>query len=167
MKKPSTKLVAVLAAALLVPVLALAGPGMAHPGADSAMGMLHHQLLSKLNLTPDQQAQIKTIFANHKSAAATSMTQRQQAHAQLMNVITSGTFDEAAVRTAAQAVAQQQVEDAVNHAKMFSEAWQVLNADQQATAKKLIADAQAKQQARIQRMQARQAAPAGQSNGNQ
>ena len=84
-----------------------------------------------LNLTDDQKAQIQKItdsFRENDQALHEQMRTLHQNQADPM----SGTFDEAAVRAAAEARAKIQIELEVSHAKMMSQIATVLTAEQKA-----------------------------------
>jgi Spy/CpxP family protein refolding chaperone len=110
-----------------------------------------------LNLTDAQKAQIEQISARfHESAKA----RRQQARANMggnrMDAFNGGTFNEAAVRAAAQARANAQVEATVERARMMNEIYNVLTAEQKA---QLAAERQQWEQKRQERRSRRQANP--------
>ena len=87
--------------------------------------------LRDLNLTDDQKAQIKKItdsFQESDKALFDQLRSLRQSEPDPM----SGTFDEAAVRAAAEARAKIQTELEVSHAKMLSQIAGVLTADQKA-----------------------------------
>ena len=99
------------------------GPG--GPG-----GILGH-LSQALNLTDAQKAQIKQLEDGFREST-------KSLHEQLgrgddpFDAVASGTFDEAAVRAAAQQRAAVQVELEVAHAKFFSQVYALLTAEQKA-----------------------------------
>ena len=102
------------------------GPGF-RGGPPDGLGPLGRDL----NLTDDQKAQIKKInesFADNNKALFEQMRALHQNEPDPM----SGTFDEAAVRAAAEARAKIQVELDVAHAKMMSQIAAVLTDDQKA-----------------------------------
>jgi Spy/CpxP family protein refolding chaperone len=83
-----------------------------------------------LDLTDAQQAQIKQIIAKEKPAMEPLFKQEMQTHEQMMQLIQSGTFDEAKAQTIATQGAQVHAQLEVQHARIASEAYQVLTADQ-------------------------------------
>ncbi|HEX7318314.1 MAG TPA: Spy/CpxP family protein refolding chaperone [Pyrinomonadaceae bacterium] len=99
------------------------GPGRGGPG-----GLLGH-ISQVLNLSDAQKAQIKQIEDSFREST-------KSLHDQLANsggpfdALAGGTFDEAAVRAAAQARAAVHVELEVAHAKMLSQVAAVLTAEQ-------------------------------------
>lgn len=110
----------------------------------------------KLNLTDAQKAQMEQIATRyHESAKA----QRQQKRGERregrggFDAFNGGTFDESAVRAAAQARAAEQVEREVAHARMRHEMYNVLTAEQKA---QLAAERQQWEQKRQERRTRRQ-----------
>ncbi len=99
-----------------------------------------------LNLTEDQHAQIKQIFQNEKGNIHPLMQQEFQAHLQMMQLITSGNFDEAKATALASQEAQTHIQMQVEHAKMAAQVYQLLSADQKAK----VTDMMAKHQQRMQ-----------------
>lgn len=84
-----------------------------------------------LNLTDDQKAQIKKITDSFEESNKALHDQMRTLHESAPNPM-SGTFDEAAVRAAAEARAKVQIELEVAHAKMMSQIATVLTAEQKA-----------------------------------
>jgi protein CpxP len=111
----------------------MGGPGMGFP-------------MHELNLTEDQHAQIKQIMQNEKGNIHPLMQQEFQAHQQMMQLITSGSFDEAKATAIASQEAQTHVQIEVEHAKIGSQIYQLLSSDQKAK----VADMMAKHQQRMQ-----------------
>ena len=83
-----------------------------------------------LDLTEAQQAQIKQIIAKEKPALEPLFKQEMQGHEQMMQLIQSGGFDEAKAQAIATQGAQVHAQLEVQHARIASEAYQVLTADQ-------------------------------------
>src|SRR3954469_581404 len=81
-----------------------------------------------LNLTDDQKAQIKKITASFEESTKALREQMRSLHEGQADPLTDGTFDETAVRAAAQARANVQVELDVAHARMMSQIFAVLTA---------------------------------------
>jgi Spy/CpxP family protein refolding chaperone len=102
--------------------------------------------IHELNLTEDQHAQIKQIFQNEKGNIHPLMQQQFQAHQQMMQLITSGSFDEAKATAIATQEAQTRIQMEVEHAKIGAQIYQLLSADQKAK----VADMMAKHQQRMQ-----------------
>jgi periplasmic protein CpxP/Spy len=105
----------------------------------------------KLNLTDAQKAQMEQIAARyHESFKAQRQQNRGRRGGGGFDALGGGTFNEAAVRAAAQARANARVEMEVARARMMSEMYNVLTAEQKAQL------AQARQQ-REQKRQERRA----------
>jgi Spy/CpxP family protein refolding chaperone len=105
------------------------GPGGGGPGGRD--GLLGH-LSRELNLTDEQKAQIKKIQEGFEESTKALREQMRSLHESQPDPLAGGAFDEAAVRTAAQARANVQVEMEVAHARMMSQVLAVLTAEQKA-----------------------------------
>lgn len=99
-------------------------------GGDHRGGFGH--VFRSLNLTEAQRTQIQQIAERHRQSTATLREQLRAAHESGADVVSTGTFNEQAVRSAAQARAAIQVELEVAHARMFSEMYAVLTPEQKA-----------------------------------
>ena len=97
------------------------------PGPRDGLGPIARDL----NLTDDQKAAIKKITESFRESDKALFDQLRALH-QSEPDPTSGTFDEAAVRAAAEARAKVQIELEVSHAKMMSQIAAVLTAEQKA-----------------------------------
>jgi Spy/CpxP family protein refolding chaperone len=84
-----------------------------------------------LNLTDAQKAQIKTISSNFEESTKSLRDQLRALHESEPDPL-SGAFDEATVRSAAEARAKVEVEMAVARAKMMSQISAVLTGEQKA-----------------------------------
>ena len=115
------------------------GPMMGDPG----FGMMLHQL----NLTDDQKAQVKKIFEAEKPNLKPLVQQQFQSHQQMMQLITSGNFDQAKATALATQEAQSHIQMQVEHAKIASQIYQLLDSTQ----KTKVADIMAKHQERMQK----------------
>jgi periplasmic protein CpxP/Spy len=85
-----------------------------------------------LNLTDDQKAQIKKIRGSFEESTKALREQLRTLHEGQGDPLKDGTFDETAVRAAAQARANVQVELEVQHARMMSQIFAVLTTEQKA-----------------------------------
>src|SRR5271165_1786716 len=116
---------------VLVAGLAMAQPhGGPHEGGDFFGGPMLGFFTDYLDLTDAQQAQIKQIIAKEKPALEPLFKQEMQSHEQMMQLIMSGTFDETKAQAIATQGAQVRTQLEVQHARIASEAYQVLTADQ-------------------------------------
>jgi periplasmic protein CpxP/Spy len=86
----------------------------------------------KLNLTDAQKEQMKQIAARHRESTKALREQMRQARGGDEGFLNGGTFNESAVRSAAQARANAQVELEVARARMMSEMYAVLTPEQKA-----------------------------------
>jgi Spy/CpxP family protein refolding chaperone len=108
-------------------------------------GLFGGRLAEKLNLTDAQKEQMKQIAARYRETAKQARGQRQGRERGGFDLLKGGTFDEAAVRAAAQARAAAQVEREVTRARMMFEMYNVLTPEQKAT---LTAERQQREQKR-------------------
>jgi len=146
----------VVIASLGVLALALvAGIAFAQEGEPEGMHAMHHEFmgghdlglpLHALNLTDDQRTQVKQIFQSEKANMKPLMQQEMLAHQQLIQLITSGNFDQTKAAAIATQESQTHVQLEVEHAKIASQVYQLLNSDQKAK----VADMIAKHQQRMQ-----------------
>jgi Spy/CpxP family protein refolding chaperone len=139
-----------IGAAVILAVAAAIAQGMhgmhGHGGPD---GDFHHMLAfftDKLDLTSDQQAQVKAIWEKEKPTLKPLMQQMHQNHADMLALEASGPFDEGKTRALATQHAQTMIEVEVQHARIKSEMVQVLTPDQKAK----LAQFEAKHQEHMQ-----------------
>lgn len=90
------------------------------------------RLAEKLNLTDAQKQQIEQITARFKESTKSLREQERAAGGKDFDAFSGGTFNEAAVRAAAQARANLHVEMEVARARMMSEIYAVLTPEQKA-----------------------------------
>ena len=126
-------LAAISVSALIVMTAAIVvsqGPGgfQRGPGGPRGGGL---PFLRNLNLTDDQKAQIKKIMDSEFASTKDLHDQLRALHESEPEPF-STTFDEAAVRSAAEARAKIEVELEVAHAKTMSQIANILTADQKA-----------------------------------
>ena len=132
------------AAALMMTVAAFAQHGPGGPGGHRGHGgpgrhgghggpgnMLGH-LSQVLNLTDAQKAQIKQVEESFRESTKNLHEQLRANGGGPFDAVKDGTFDEAAVRAAAQARAGVHVELEVAHARMMSQVFAVLTTEQKA-----------------------------------
>jgi protein CpxP len=130
MKFRSKMSIAVLAIALVTGIAVAQPHGGPHGGGEFFGGPMLGFFTDYLDLTDAQQAQIKQIIAKEKPALAPLFKQEVQTHEQMMQLIQSGTFDEAKAQAIATQGAQVRSQLEVQHARIANEAYQVLTADQ-------------------------------------
>lgn len=102
------------------------GPG--GPGGRDGLGPLARDI----NLTDEQKAQIKKITDSFEESTKALHEQMRALHESERDAPKDGAFDEAAVRAAAQARANVQIELEVARARMMSQVFSVLTAEQKA-----------------------------------
>lgn len=115
----------------------MGGPGLGLP-------------LHELNLTDDRHTQIKQIFESEKPNMKPLMQQEMQAHQQMIQLITSGAFDQAKAMAIASQEGQTHVQMQVEHAKIASQIYQLLSSEQKAKVADIIAKHQQKMQEHMQ-----------------
>jgi periplasmic protein CpxP/Spy len=157
-KSMNSKLTAITAV-----LIVFAGMAFAQGGSDAP---IHHRRggfmggmelpLRQLNLTDEQKAQVKQIFQAEKPAMKPLMQQEHAAHTQMIQLITSGTFEQAKVAAIAAQESQTHMQLEIEHAKMASQIYQLLNSDQKAKVADIIAQHQQRMQ---QHMQNKEQAP--------
>ena len=133
-----TRTVLVIAAAVALVAVGVFAQGMHHGGHDGFEHMLGFYS-DYLDLTSAQQDQIKAIWAKEKPAMQPLHQQMKDFHTQMNQLTESATFDEAKVRALATQQAQARIEMEVQHARIKSEMFQVLTADQKAKMQRLEA----------------------------
>ena len=114
----------------LVPPASLAGDPQGDPRGPGGRGMHAERLFERLDLTPDQQEQVRGILSQHRETMRDQMHQLRAARAALDEQIHAGEFDETAIRQKADAVSAIDVELAVARGALLSELRQVLTPDQ-------------------------------------
>src|SRR5215475_9307766 len=151
--------VGALALALMVGVAIAADQGegggsmhhgmMMHHGFGEGLGLPLHQL----NLTDDQKTQIHQIMKSEHANMKPLMQQEFQAHQQMIQLVTSGNFDQAKAAAIAAQESQTQVQLEVEHAKIASQIYQLLSSDQKAKVADMIAKHQQHMQEHLQNQQ--------------
>ena len=109
-----------------------------------------------LDLTDAQQAQIKQIIATRSRRWNLCSQQEMQSHEQMMQLIQSGTFDQAKAQSIATQGAQVHAQLEVLHAQIASQAYQVLTADQKTKLTQFMAKRQQRMQQHMQEHQQNQ-----------
>ncbi|HXM22587.1 MAG TPA: Spy/CpxP family protein refolding chaperone [Terriglobales bacterium] len=140
MKFSRSKMSFAALAIVLVAGIAIAQPHSGpHGGGDFFGGPMLGFFTDYLDLTEAQQAQIKQIIAKEKPALEPLFKQEMQSHEQMMQLIQSGAFDEAKAQGIATQGAQVHAQLEVQHARIASQAYQVLTADQKTKLAQFIA----------------------------
>lgn len=126
------------------------GPGMRHGmrghfmgGPDMGFGMMLH----RLNLTDDQKAQLKQMRQAEWGSFKPLMQQEGQLHQQMMQLVTSGSFDQTKASAIVSQEAQVHMQMQLEHLKMASQMYGLLDAGQ----KSQLSDMMAKHQQFMQR----------------
>jgi len=153
-----TALVAAVMAGGAVALLAQApaAPGGRAKGAfggfrPGARGFAAGFALGQLDLSDAQKQQVSDIVKRHRQEAQPTMQRLQQAMEAQRAAIEASPVDESRVRAAAQDLAAVQADMAVDRARLRSDIFSILTVEQQAKAKQLEAQAQARMKERRQR----------------
>lgn len=161
MKSMNSKLTTIAAVLTL-----FAGMAFAQGGATAPMHHRHGNFmggmelpLHQLNLTDDQKAQIKQLFETERPTMKPLMQQEHAARTQMIQLITSGTFEQAKVAAVAAQESQTHMQMEIEHAKIASQIYQLLSSDQKAKVADIIAQ---HQQRMHERMQNKEQAPSEQ-----
>jgi Spy/CpxP family protein refolding chaperone len=126
-----------------------------HKGGRGMRGGFGGHFAEKLNLTDAQKEQMKQISARYRESAKALRQQRGgDGRKGGFDATGGGTFNEAEVRAAAQARANARVEMEVQRARMMSEMYAVLTAEQKA---QLATERQQREQKRQERRTRRNA----------
>ncbi len=103
-------------------------------------GMGHEMPFFALHdLSDAQRTQIKQIFEGSKAAVKPLWQQERQNHQAMMQLVTSGTFDEAKAQAIATQAAQTHAQLEVEHARIMSQAYQVLTPEQKTELTEIMA----------------------------
>ena len=125
---------------VLVAGIAFAQPHSGpHGGGDFFGGGMLSYFADMLDLTDAQQAQIKQIISKEKPALEPLFKQEMQSREQMMQLIQSGSFDESKAQAIATQGAQVHAQLEVQHARIASQAYQVLTAEQKTKLAQFIA----------------------------
>lgn len=135
--------VTVAVSALLVATSAFAQGGRGWHGGDGLSGHLG-MYADYLDLTDAQQAQIKQTLRSERATLKPLLAQEQQSHKALKELAESGSFDEGKAQSLAAQESQTHIQLEVQRAKIASEVYGVLTADQ----KSKLAQLEAKRAAR-------------------
>ena len=108
---------------------------MHHPG----IGIVRH-VMSDLNVTTDQKAQLRQILAKERVQLEPLLGQVMQAHRKLEAQTANGAFDETAVRNAVAGQTQNITELIVAKERIKSEVMAVLTPDQRAKLQQMHRD---------------------------
>jgi periplasmic protein CpxP/Spy len=138
---------AVLAAVLLAGTAIAQGP---HGPSGDFFGPMLGNMTDILDLTDAQQAQVKQIHENAKPTMKPLMEQEHQTHQALMQLITSGNFNEAAAKKILDQESQVHEQLALQHAQLAAQAYQILTPEQKTKLAQVMARHQQRMQERMQ-----------------
>jgi len=154
--KASTKWIVVSLAVVLVAAVAVSQTVRRAHARWGERGFEQHlvgMMTDYLDLSHAQQAQVKQIFANEKPSILPLVQQLAESHKQLRQLEEGSTFDEGKVRTLASQQAQTMTDLIIEKAKIKSQIFNLLNADQKAKAQKFMDRHEARMQKHLQNME--------------
>ena len=136
------------------------GPGRGF-GAGGPFGMLGElgRGLRQLDLSDAQREQLRGVMAAHRAEFQALGDRMRTAHEALDDAITADSIDESAIRARSADLAAVQADGAVLRAKVHQEIYSLLTAEQQAKAKELKAQAEARMKERASRLRERRSRP--------
>jgi Spy/CpxP family protein refolding chaperone len=102
----------------------------------------------QLNLTDDQQAQMKAIMEKSHTSMKALMQQSHQIDQQLRQYV-MGAYDDGQVQKLASQKAQIEAQLTVAQTKVHNQLFQLLTADQQSKAKQMVAEHEARMQSHM------------------
>jgi protein CpxP len=111
------------------------------------------RMFRHLDLSDAQRTQIKQIWTKEMPTIKPLFKQEMQSHEAMKQLIQSGTFDEAKAQEIATQGAQIHAQLEVQHARIASEAYQVLTAEQKAKLAQHMAERQQRWQQHMQEHQ--------------
>jgi len=152
MKVTNSQILSVaLAFALLGSVAIAQGPprGPMHEGGFFGEHMLDF-FSDVLNLSDAQQAQIKQIMESNRPTVGPLFQQEMQNKKAMMQLVTSGNFDEAKAQSLAKQSAAVHAQMEVAHARALAQAYQVLTAEQKTKLSEFMARREQRMQQHMQ-----------------
>ncbi|MDH4066895.1 MAG: Spy/CpxP family protein refolding chaperone [Acidobacteriota bacterium] len=132
------------------------GPGFG-PGPRGGMGLLGDlgRGLRELNLTDGQREQLRGVLQSHEAEFRQLGDRLREARQGMESLVTADGMDEPAIRAKAADLATAEADAAVLRARLHQEAFSLLTSEQQAKAKELRAQAEARMKERAQRFEQR------------
>jgi len=123
--------------------------GMMHAGfmGDHGLGLPLHEL----NLTDDQKTQVHQIMKTEHASMKPLMQREFQSHQQMIQLVTSGNFDQAKAAAIAAQESQTHLQLEVEHAKIASQVYALLSSDQKAKVADIISKHQQMMQEHLQK----------------
>ena len=121
--------------------------------------MHHHGMFGEMlpfhaiDLTDAQRTQIKQLYENAKPAMKPTFEQLRQNHQAMIQLVTSGNFDQAKAQVLAAQSSQLMSQLAVQHASIAAQAYQLLTPEQKTQMSKALAERQQRMERWMQREQ--------------
>lgn len=152
---PRLRTITAASALTLTLVPAAFAAGRAPAGGLRQLPPAIERTVARLDLTPEQQQEIRAILASHKRELTVELRAVGGARQLLFEAIHADPFDEAAIRDAAALVAAAEAELAVTRGVVVSEVRVVLTPEQQAEVEEMLAQARDFVEAVIEVLRAR------------
>jgi protein CpxP len=111
--------------------------------------------LAQLELSDAQREQVKAVMQRHREDMETVGRRLREAHDAQRNAVESVPVNEGLIRSASQSLATAQTDMALLQARIHTDVWNLLTPDQQAKAKELKAQREARAKERAERRQQR------------
>ena len=156
MNKSRINLWIAMAAILTVATAAVAfsQTGSGKPKHDGGgLGFKLGMMTDYLDLTDVQQGQVKQVLASEKTALIPLKQQLAQTRQQILQEVSSGTFDQAKITALASQQSQTKTQLEVEKAKILSEIFNILTPDQKAKAVSFMQRRSARFEQRLQKKQ--------------
>jgi periplasmic protein CpxP/Spy len=139
-----------LAATAALAIALLTGTAMAQGPHRHGGDFFGPMMAEMLDLTDAQQAQVKEIFHNGRATMKPLWQQEHESHKSMMQLITSGSFDQAKAQTIANQEAQIHAQMEVQRAQLMAQAYQVLTPEQKTRLNEFLAKRQQRMQEHMQ-----------------
>lgn len=145
---------AALAMTLGLAAVAQDAPPPMPPGHMHHHGMFGEMLpFHAIDLTDAQRTQIKQLYENAKPTMKPSFEQLRQNHQAMIQLVTSGNFDQAKAQLLAAQSSQLMSQLAVQHASIAAQAYQLLTPEQKTQMSKVLAEREQRMEQWMQRKQ--------------
>jgi len=151
-KSTKFKLLSTAAVLMLIATAAVSQEAAARPHGGGG-GFLGHEFgffADYLDLTDAQRTQVKQTLQAEKPALKPLLQQEEQYHQQMLQLIQSGSFDEGKAQTIATQESQTHIQLEVQKARIHSELYQLLTADQKTKLAQFLAKHEQRMQQHMQ-----------------
>jgi protein CpxP len=111
--------------------------------------------LRQLDLTDAQEQQVREVMQRHREDMQAAGKRLHEAHEAQRAAVETVPFNESTIRSTSQALATAQTDMALLRARIHTDVWNLLTPEQQAKAKELKANREARMKERLERRQQR------------